>query len=254
MVTRRQVLQLIDAGTSYEAAAAQLGIAPGLAYFIATGLPADGGESLAPQERERPGYLATSTQRLANPAPVSNPTHHDEVRAWMRRRAEADVQMQHAAVQQRVSPPAGDAPDDEAGLIDVLRREHNHVSKLMKELKRTPGATKHGAPDQIAARADIVNAVRDALTRHEAVEEQQLWPAVRNALGDSVVRAAMAQEAEAKETLAELETCPSDAPRFDELVEQLERRVRTHVAFEDVVFLGLVDAQQPAQRSNGDPS
>jgi hypothetical protein len=89
VVTRAQVLGLVERGASYEDAGSRLGIPAGQAYLIATGLPADGSVALAPEDRVRPGVLAVSTQYLANP-PHVNPTTKPEVLAWIRERAARD--------------------------------------------------------------------------------------------------------------------------------------------------------------------
>jgi hypothetical protein len=65
--TKQQVLAALDGGTDYPAAA-RLGIHPGLAYLVATGMPADGSDVPTPEELERPGVLATSTQHQIAPA------------------------------------------------------------------------------------------------------------------------------------------------------------------------------------------
>jgi hypothetical protein len=90
VVTRAQVLGLVEGGRSYEEVAGELGITAGQAYMIATGTPADGSMALAPEERLRPGVLAESTQRLSNP-PHVNPTVKPEVLAWIRERAARDL-------------------------------------------------------------------------------------------------------------------------------------------------------------------
>lgn len=90
MVTRAQVLGLLEGGATYEEASAELGIPAGQAYLVATGLPADGSMALTPEERLRPGILAESTQRLSNP-PHVNPTVKPEVLAWIRARAAHDL-------------------------------------------------------------------------------------------------------------------------------------------------------------------
>lgn len=90
MVTRAQVLGLVERGRSYDEAAADLGIAAGQAYMIATGTPADGSMALTPEERGRPGVAAESTQHLSNPEQV-NPTVRPEVLAWVRQRAARDL-------------------------------------------------------------------------------------------------------------------------------------------------------------------
>ena len=89
MVTRAQVLGLLAQGSSYEQAAQALGIRPGKAYLVATGMPADGSNALAPEQRDLPGVLAESTQHLSNP-PHVNPTVKPEVLAWVAGRAARD--------------------------------------------------------------------------------------------------------------------------------------------------------------------
>ena len=90
VVTRMQVLGLVERGRTYEEIGPELGITPGQAYMIATGLPADGSMALSPEERTRPGVLSESTQRLSNPEQVS-PTVHPHVLAWIRERAARDL-------------------------------------------------------------------------------------------------------------------------------------------------------------------
>jgi hypothetical protein len=90
LVTRAQVLGLVENGSSYEEIGATLGIPAGQAHMIATGLPADGSMALTPEERVRPGMLADSTQRLSNP-PHANPTVKPEVLAWIKMRAARDL-------------------------------------------------------------------------------------------------------------------------------------------------------------------
>ncbi len=74
--TRAQVRELLASGLSYEMAARQLGIAPGLAYLIATGYPTD--------DDARPA------QDLSEP-PHLNPTTNDTVLAWVHDRAGRDL-------------------------------------------------------------------------------------------------------------------------------------------------------------------
>ena len=90
MPTRAQVLALLDDGRSFDAAARALGIAPGQAYMIATGLPADGSDTPHPDElRDRP-VAAGSTQDLVNPT-AHNPTRDETVIAWAKSRAAREL-------------------------------------------------------------------------------------------------------------------------------------------------------------------
>jgi hypothetical protein len=86
VVTRQQVLERVRSGMTYEQAAAELGLRPGAAYLIATGLPADGSAALGEDDLARPGAVTGSTQHLSNPEQVS-PTFKSEVQQWMAARA-----------------------------------------------------------------------------------------------------------------------------------------------------------------------
>lgn len=71
MPTADQVRALLDSGHSYETAARELGVAPGLVFMIATGRPADGGDV------------------PADP-PSFNPTTNPQVLQWVKQRAERE--------------------------------------------------------------------------------------------------------------------------------------------------------------------
>jgi hypothetical protein len=101
--TAEQVRLLLDDGRTYAEAAEQLGISPGLAYLIATGIPADGSDTVTDDQLDRPHTFPGTTQHLANPQPPANPTRNETVGAWMRRRASSDRQMQQAAAAQKAS-------------------------------------------------------------------------------------------------------------------------------------------------------
>lgn len=106
MPTREQVRRLLDGGLDYTAASQRLGIPPGQAYLIATGVPADGSDSITAEEARRPGFLPSS-QHLASP-PHENPAAKDSVAAWLKARAGSDEQM-------RTAQRARDASESEGG-------------------------------------------------------------------------------------------------------------------------------------------
>ncbi|MCK2215732.1 hypothetical protein MF672_018320 [Actinomadura sp. ATCC 31491] len=86
MPSKEQVLRLLAQGHGYDEIAGRLGVPAGRAYLIATGIPADGGDTVTRKQRERPGMLPSHAQRLVNPREV-NPTVREDVHAWIRRRA-----------------------------------------------------------------------------------------------------------------------------------------------------------------------
>jgi hypothetical protein len=96
MATRPQVLDLLRSGDSYEAAGRRLGIPAGLAYMIATGIPADGSDSLGADDYGREGLQLGATQALIG-VPHDNPNQpgdRPEVMAWVRDRARANTQLE----------------------------------------------------------------------------------------------------------------------------------------------------------------
>ena len=90
MATKAQIQRLLEAGDSYESAARRLGIPAGLAFMIATGLPADGSDASAPEDLVGRPSMPASPQRLVNPPAVS-PTGNEAVLAWVSERAAREL-------------------------------------------------------------------------------------------------------------------------------------------------------------------
>ena len=88
-VPREQVLAAVEKGSDWTAAGPQLQIPPGLAFMIATGIPADGsGVPEVPPVAGAPEL--SSPQSLVNDR-GHNPLTNDTVDAWMRRRAAREL-------------------------------------------------------------------------------------------------------------------------------------------------------------------
>jgi Hemerythrin HHE cation binding domain len=242
MPTKEQVLAALGGSTDYDAAARRLGIHPGLAYLIATGVPADGSDVLTEEENRRFGVLPGSTQHLANP-PVHKPDASEVVHAWLERRAQGDPQMAAAARARTAMPGPVRDPEDSTDLIDVLTRQHDQVTSLVKQLDTIPGRSKGGTPEQASERESIVDVITKMLARHETSEEELLWPLVRDRLpdGDEWAEQGTAQEQEATETLLALQRGDPKTGEYDDLVEKLMTQLHKHVAHEDKVFLRLRD-------------
>ncbi|MFF3905671.1 hemerythrin domain-containing protein [Streptomyces sp. NPDC001848] len=240
MPSRSQVWELLSDGLDHEEAGRRLGIPSGQAFLIATGLPADGGDTLTTAEQHRPGMPQESTQHLSNP-PTQNPTGKEAVRRWVKDRAAADRQMRRAAEQRDPRPEGERAPGDVHELTTVLTRDHDRVTALLKQVQALPGAKKGGSTAQRSRRGSLVGLIADALESHEPAEQRHLWPAVRDALddGDQLADQGLQQEREGAATLTALSEASPDTEEFDDLVEQLVARLRRHVAFEDAVFARL---------------
>lgn len=243
MATRDQVKELLAGGLDYQSAARELRIPAGQAYMIATGVPADGSDSIPDQEMARRDGLLPASQYLSSP-PHRNPAAKESVRAWMKARVAADGQMRAAMRQRTAEPPAIEDPDDSHDAITVLGRQHGQVRWLLKELQALPGHTTGGSPEHMSERKSIVDMITVRLSEHETIEEEHFWPAVRKQLpdGDHYADTALEQEQEGKDSLTELGRLDPDSREFDEHVEQFVMQVRKHVAFEELVFLKMREA------------
>lgn len=242
MSNRTQVIAAFEATGDYRRVGAELGIPPGQAYLIATGLPADGGDTFpSDQLPPRPGYLPSSTQGLVYPtAEAENPSKKPHVQAWINRLVQSDRPMQEAASARDAAP--GEVQDEEAtDITTVLTRDHDQVMAMMKQLKTIPGVSDGGDETHQSRRKSIVDMVTVALSKHEAAEQERFWPSVRSLLmeGDEVADQALEQEQKGKDLLHELGDTPASEERFDDLVVELDEASRKHVAFEDKVLLSI---------------
>lgn len=251
MPTREQILGALIDGRSYDEVAADWGIPPGQAYLIATGLPADGSDVLGPEYLARREKLLTAgSQALANPS-LEVPSETETALAWVKHRVAGDEPMRRAAVTRTAEPPALEGEDRSDDVIDVLGRQHNQVKYLQEKLEALPGVRQGGSAAHQQMRVSIVDMMRERLSRHETVEEEHFWPAVRSGVpdGEQFADTALEQEQQGKDLLQALDGLAGDDDRFDELVEQLSAALRKHVAFEDRVFLAAKEHLPDEQRN-----
>lgn len=281
MPKRSTVLELVEQGLDYQEAGTRLGIHPGQAYMIATGIPADGSDVPAPEDMGRPGLLPGSTQHLANPAPLLRKTE-SQVEGWMSRSAAADPQMLQAAA---LRPPGkstspgedtqrrrteegdegeqgegeqgegegeGEQAEGEQGgpdVVHLLRHQHNEARALLKELEALP-ALPDATPADLRRKQWTVELLVPALSSHETAEQELFWPAVRDMVegGPALADRALEQERKASSILSRLDGLAPDDEDFDQLVEELVSSVRQHVALEDAVLRRLEASLEEEQR------
>ena len=250
MPSKKTVLATLEETGSYESAGLHLGIPAGQAFMIATGLPADGGDTFPPHELARPGMAPTSTQALAyHQAEAENPTKKGHVLEWIKRRADADEPMRRAAAA-RDAAPAEPLDPEETDICTVLTRDHNQVTAMMKQIKTIPGPTTGGSPVHLSRKQSIVDMVTVALSQHESAEQEHFWPVVRSLFkeGDAIVADGLEQEQEGKDILHRLGETPATDPEFDELCDKLDKACRIHVAYEDRVLLAVRDGMDIEER------
>lgn len=88
--TPAQVAEALRRDGQWRGAARALGISPGLAFMIRTGIPADGSGSPALDAGLEERFKLSDPQRLVNPA-QHNPTRDARVLAWVIERAGRDL-------------------------------------------------------------------------------------------------------------------------------------------------------------------
>src|SRR4051794_17047506 len=105
-------------------------------------------------------------------------------------------------------------------VFEVLRKDHEEVERALSELERGPTAGSGANADQLAVREKLVEELTIEESKHEAVEEEYFWPAVRGHLsdGDALADRAIEQEQAAKFVLNDLIGMKPDDAKFEELV------------------------------------
>lgn len=242
VASRVTVLERLTAGRSYAQIGRDLGIAPGLAYLVATGLPADGSPPIG--HRPTPmGWLPQGGTHLANP-PVADPTGEPGLVDWVSARAAADPTM--AAAAQGEEPAAGPGTGDD-DVVAVVRAEHHAIRRLVAELCGVPA---RGSHHEARHRASVTERLGQQLSAHEAAEAHRLWPAVRDGVpnGPALAGHARSQERRTDELLHRLSRLPADASERLALTDELLDALRAHLAFEDSVLLAVEQAIGPQQR------
>jgi hemerythrin superfamily protein len=123
--------------------------------------------------------------------------------------------------------------------IQLLTADHTEVEQLFLQLESMTGGE---AGDDLVA--DVVR----ELSIHAAIEEQVLYPTMRKALpdGETLVREAIDEHQEVKETLAAIERADGAAER-DRLLEGLIAEVRHHVEEEETELFPKLRASVATQ-------
>lgn len=125
--------------------------------------------------------------------------------------------------------------DDTVGrsVFEVLKEDHRHVEQLFEQAR--------SAPD-VESRKEVADRIIAELVRHAVAEEQYLYPAVREHLGDERADEEIREHAAAEQTMKDIERLKADDPELEAKLTVLETEVRQHVAEEeDEVFPALAE-------------
>jgi Hemerythrin HHE cation binding domain len=120
-------------------------------------------------------------------------------------------------------------------LFDVLRFDHQEVERMLAELESGPTAAAGASGDDLLLRKKMVEQLVIEESKHEALEEMYVWPAVRDQVadGDRLADIATGQEQQAKEVLDRLDKLAAGDPEFEQLVTAFIAAGREHISYEE---------------------
>jgi hemerythrin superfamily protein len=132
-------------------------------------------------------------------------------------------------------------PDE--NVVDLLRRQHDDIRKLMAKIAKGNGKDRKETFDQL----------RCLLAVHETAEEEIVHPFARRTIGNGerIVDARLKEEKEAKEILQELERIGTDSVEFEPLFDRLRKTVEAHAEHEEKVEFPEVVAKSTPEQLRG---
>lgn len=121
-----------------------------------------------------------------------------------------------------------------ADVFAVLREDHEKVESMLRELASMPTASSGATKQQLEQRTKLVQELVIAESKHEAVEEEYFWPAVRERVGqgNDLAGTGVHQESEAKEVLHNLDKKSAGDEGFESLLTDFAKAGRAHIAYE----------------------
>ncbi|MBD2891129.1 hemerythrin domain-containing protein [Spirillospora sp. NPDC000708] len=127
-----------------------------------------------------------------------------------------------------------------ADVFTVLANDHAEVKRMLTELEAGSADASEASvqgEEGRRRRAAMVERLIIEESKHEAVEEEYFWPAVRELVedGDRLADHAVEQERSAKEALDELMRLEAGDRRFEELLANLITDGRAHIAYEETM-------------------
>ncbi|GAA4205173.1 hemerythrin domain-containing protein [Streptosporangium oxazolinicum] len=117
-------------------------------------------------------------------------------------------------------------PMNENDVVDLLVRQHATIRDLFDEVEEAPTGVR---------RSDAFQRLVRMLAVHEAAEEKVVHPYARLKIedGNEVVDERLAEEKEAKQLLADLETLGTEHPGFSGRLQMLRAAVLAHARAEE---------------------
>jgi hypothetical protein len=122
-----------------------------------------------------------------------------------------------------------------ADVFEVLRLDHEELRRLFDQLHIGPTALTGATGNQLEAREKLAGQLITAESRHEAVESEYFWPAVRSQgpEAENLAAQAIGQEQEAARALAELAGLHVQATEFEPLLTEVISAGLEQIDFEE---------------------
>jgi hemerythrin-like domain-containing protein len=124
----------------------------------------------------------------------------------------------------------------------VLSQDHEEVKQILADLERGPTEATGATEPQLAERKKLTERLVIEESKHEAVEEEYFWPAVRKMMpdGDRLADEATRQEQEGKVVLDKLDKLEASDSEFEGLLARFIAAGRGHMTYEETrVWPGL---------------
>ena len=112
--------------------------------------------------------------------------------------------------------------------VELLTKQHREVEDLFEQFEKLTDRAK-------ASKKKIADQICNALIMHTTIEEEILYPAVREALkdGDDMVDEAVVEHASAKDLIAQIQEMDPDDELYDAKVKVLSEMIEHHVEEEE---------------------
>lgn len=120
-------------------------------------------------------------------------------------------------------------------VFDVLTSDHHEVKQLLAKLEQGRTAAGGASDEALGQRKKTVERLIIEESKHEAVEEEYFWPAVRQKHpdGDRLADEATGQEQEAKQVLDRIDKLDPHETEFEKLLASFIADAREHIDFEE---------------------
>jgi len=120
-------------------------------------------------------------------------------------------------------------------VFEVLASDHQAVLAMLDRFESMIGPLDQPTQELSQQGGALADTLITAESKHEAVEEEYFWPAVKEKLptnGESLATTAIEQESAAKKVLARLDGMSPDQREFVPLVTEFVTAARAHIAYE----------------------